>query len=101
MKIRQHNREQVMRLKRHYIMTTLLIGLLFSLSACATMNEASSKFTKTKSADVAYFADTTIALVGDADFGLTRDDAIYTREFFDREGATRRSSHSKLRVWLP
>jgi hypothetical protein len=67
---------------------TLQVLLFFTtiafLSSCASMNQYTSKFTKSTTANVAFFADNTIALIGDADIGLTKDDAIYTREFFNR-----------------
>ena len=59
-----------------------VLALLFHLSGCASMEGYSQKFTKSTKANVAFFADNTIALIGDAEIGLTKDDAIYTREFF-------------------
>ena len=55
------------------------IVVLATMSGCA-------KLTKTKAADVAFFADTTIALVGQSESNMSRDDAVYTREYFDFDG---------------
>lgn len=60
----------------------LVLLVLALLSGCASMEGYSKKFTKSTKANVAFFADNTIALIGDAEIGLTKDDAIYTREFF-------------------
>jgi len=58
------------------------LSLLLYLSGCAGMENYTKKFKRTPKANVAFFADSTIALIGDAEIGLTKDDAIYTREFF-------------------
>ncbi len=64
----------------HLVFIVLLSFIV--LSGCASLNKYSGKFQKQTKANVAFFADNTIALIGDAEIGLTKDDAIYTREFF-------------------
>ena len=54
-----------------------------SLSSCATV---SGKFTPTMKENVGIFADQTVALLSQADFGFTRSETIYTRPFWDEEG---------------
>ncbi len=58
------------------------LAILFTLVALS----ACSKFMKTKTANIGFFADQTIAMLGEAELGFSRDDAIYTRDFFDFEG---------------
>lgn len=55
--------------------------LLLTLSACA------GKFTKTTEADLGFFADNTIAMMREANLGFSRGTALYTKEFYDLEGA--------------
>jgi hypothetical protein len=61
----------------------LLLSAALAASACAT---ARGKFTPTMKENVGVFADQTVAMLSQADFGFTRSEAIYTRTFFDPEG---------------
>jgi hypothetical protein len=58
--------------------------LIVSLSGCATTSGYSSKFTATKKVNLAPFADQTIAMISEADFGLTEDESVLTRKYWDR-----------------
>jgi hypothetical protein len=44
------------------------------------------KFSSTREANVGFFADQTIAMLSNADFGLDRRGTVYVREFFDENG---------------
>lgn len=54
-----------------------------SLSSCATVT---GKVTPTMKENVGIFADQTVALLSQADFGFTREETIYTRPFWDPDG---------------
>jgi len=57
--------------------------LLFSLLACSTMG---GKFTQTTRANMNVFADNTLSMLNEANFGFTKGNDLYTREFFYEEG---------------
>ncbi len=54
-----------------------------SLSSCATVT---GKVTPTVKENVGIFADTTVALLSQADFGFSREETIYIRPFWNPEG---------------
>ena len=54
--------------------------ILVMLSGCASI---SKKFKPNVEAEVGIFADHTIAMLKAADFGLTKNNALYTKEFFN------------------
>ena len=66
------------------------------LVAVSILVGCGGKITKKRTANVAFFADTSIALVGDTDFGLTRDDAVYNRDLFTPD----EDEEQRLRVKL-
>jgi len=68
------------------ILSTILI-----LSSCAS---ASKKFTAQTKVNIGFFADQTIAVLSDSDFGFTRNETLYTREFFDLNGEEEKESIS-------
>ena len=51
------------------------------LTGCATMTSVSKKFSAQQKANMGIFADHTISMLDEADFGFDRDESIYTREF--------------------
>lgn len=57
-----------------------MTALLMALTACASME---GKFSSTRKADIGIFADNTIAILSDANFGFAKKDTTYTREFYD------------------
>ena len=64
-----------------------VLPLAIGLSGCASLQ---GKFTRSTKTDVGYFADQTIALLSKADFDFTRDESVYTREYFDDTGEEER-----------
>jgi hypothetical protein len=64
----------------------LLAGTLLLLCACASVKTVSQKFTPHTKANVGIFADQTISMLSDSDFGFSRNETLYTREFFDLHG---------------
>lgn len=62
---------------------TFSLALLLSVAGCAGFTE---KFQPRTTEDVGYFADQTITLLNQADFGFSRDETVYTRDFYDNEG---------------
>lgn len=60
----------------------ILIALSFALvlSGCASFE---GKFVPANRADVGYFADRTITMLSQAEFTFTRNESVYTREFFE------------------
>jgi hypothetical protein len=57
-----------------------LLAVILMLSACAS---ARKKFLGTTEANVGMFADTTLAMVGDPEFGFVRGSAIYIKVFLN------------------
>ena len=57
-----------------------LLIILVMLSGCASI---SKKFKPNVEADVGIFADHTIAMLEAADFGISKNNALYTKEFFN------------------
>lgn len=51
------------------------------LSGCASMSSVTKKFSAQQKANIGIFADHTISMLDQADFGFDRDESIYTREF--------------------
>lgn len=60
----------------------LILVLPLLLGSCATMGK---KFKPTMEADVGFFADNTIAMLNEVNFGFTKRIALYTKEFFNYE----------------
>ena len=60
-----------------------------AISSCAA---TSKKFSSQTKANIGFFADHTISMLSDADFGVTRTESVYTREFFDLEGEEEKRS---------
>lgn len=69
------------------------MALLLDLAGCAGFTE---KFQPQTTEDVGYFADQTITLLNQADFGFSRDETVYTREFYDNKGALESRLNSKV-----
>lgn len=65
---------------------SLGVVLFFTLVivGCASLDR---KFRGVTVADIGFFADETFAILSQADFAFTRDEAVYTRGFFSPEGA--------------
>jgi len=62
-----------------HVQTILIILCSFwLLTGCASM---SKKFTGQQKANIGIFADHTISMLDDADFGFDRDESVYVREF--------------------
>ncbi len=68
-----------MRKYTYFIVTMACATLL--LSGCATMSSVSKKFSAQTKANMGIFADQTISMLDEADFGFDRDESVYTREF--------------------
>ena len=64
-----------------YLMLTVFYAV-WLLMGCATMSSVSEKFTAQQKANMGIFADQTITMLSEADFGFSREEAVYTREFF-------------------
>ena len=60
-----------------------LIFTVSVISGCASLKD---KFTSSKEANVGFFADQTIAILGNTNFALDSQRTIYVRNFFDLEG---------------
>jgi hypothetical protein len=58
----------------------IVLTVAWLLTGCASM---SKKFSPQQKADLGIFADHTITMLSEADFGFSRDEAIYIREFLD------------------
>lgn len=63
-------------------MIFLLLCIIPLLASCASISQ---KFTPKQKANIGIFADQTINMLSEADFGFSRDSSIYLREFFDYE----------------
>ena len=72
------------------------------LSGCATMSSVSKKFSSQQKANLGIFADQTISMLDDADFGFDRDESVYTREFLgsDVEGDLELQNGLKEAGWF-
>jgi len=64
----------------------IMTGALFGLCSCSTYTSVSKKLTPQTKANIGIFADQTISMLSEADFGFTRNETLYTREFFDPDG---------------
>ena len=60
-----------------------ILVLAVAFSGCAT---TAAKFRGTTKADVGFFADQTMTMLAQADFAFTRDELVYTREFYNPDG---------------
>jgi len=58
--------------------------LLFVLSGCATINK---KFISGTKANIGFFADNTIAILSDVDLSIKRNEAVYSRRYYDENGS--------------
>ena len=58
----------------------VLLMIVMLTSGCASMNK---KFRRSVEADVGIFADHTMAMLDAADFGISKNNALYTKEFFN------------------
>lgn len=59
------------------------LALQLSLAGCAGF---SGKFKEQITENVGYFADQTVTMLNQADFSFSRDETVYTREFYNNEG---------------
>lgn len=66
--------------------SSILAIALLTLLCTAGCTSLDRKFRGVTVADIGFFADETITILSQADFAFTRDEAVYTREFFDPEG---------------
>jgi len=64
----------------------LLVCAWAFLSSCASMDTVSAKFSPQTKANMGIFADQTISMLKDTDFSFSRNETLYTREFFDVNG---------------
>ena len=69
-------------MKKYAGWVLMIICAIWFLSGCASMSAASKKFTPQQKANMGIFADQTITMLSEADFGFSRDESVYTREFF-------------------
>ena len=60
-----------------------VLVLAAAFSGCATTK---AKFVGTTKANVGFFADQTMTMMSQADFSFTRNELVYTREFFNPDG---------------
>ena len=68
---------------RNIIVGLGVLVLAASFSGCAA---TTAKFRGSTKANVGFFADQTMTLMAQADFSFTRNELVYTREFFNLEG---------------
>ena len=80
-------RGQLCSFSRRSMICLCVLLLAIGFSGCAGLK---GKFTRSTKTDIGYFADQTIALLSKADFDFTRDESVYTREFFDPMGEEER-----------
>jgi hypothetical protein len=73
-------RSEIMNKPIYWVFITL--SAVFLLSSCATMTSVSQKFTPQTKANIGIFADQTISMLSDANFGFARNESLYIREFF-------------------
>ena len=66
--------------KQVYLMLVIFCAV-WLITGCATMSSVSKKFTAQQKANLGIFADHTISMLDDADFGFDRDESVYTCEF--------------------
>lgn len=65
-------------MNKHVRTILIILCSFWLLTGCASM---SKKFTAQQKANIGIFADHTISMLDNADFGFDRDESIYTREF--------------------
>lgn len=65
---------------------SMAMAMVVLLSSCASVKSVSTKFTPQTKANIGIFADQTISMLREADFGFSRNETLYTREFFDMHG---------------
>ena len=83
-----------------HVQTILIILCSFwLLTGCASM---SKKFTGQQKANLGIFADQTISMLDDADFGFDRDESIYVREYLSSnvEGDQELQNGLKEAAWF-
>ncbi len=61
-----------------------LIAVFIALMMSTSCGSVSQKFKPTTVANVGVFADQTIAMLSESDFGFSADQTIYLRDFIDR-----------------
>ena len=67
-------------------LVSVLIALLM-ITSCGSMKSVSQKFQPTVVANVGVFADQTIAMLSESDFGFSADRSIYLRDFLSINNA--------------
>ncbi len=70
--------EEHKRLSRFVSRLSLVMILVVSISGCAAFSE---KFTKTKAVNLTPFADQTIAMLGNMEYGFEGGKAVYLKEY--------------------
>ncbi len=65
------------------VFLTVVIALLLGVTGCAGFSE---KFSPQITENMSYFADQTVTMLNQADFSFSRDETVYTREFYQNEG---------------
>ena len=68
-------------MKRYLFMLIIVFYWGWLIVGCASMSSVSNKFTPQQKANMGIFADQTITMLSEADFGFTREEAVYVREF--------------------
>ena len=81
----RHHQTLQCRVPRSWLIRLLAGALIsFVLSGCATMNK---KFTPQTKANIGFFADNTIAILSNVDLSIKRNEAVFSRRFFDENGS--------------
>lgn len=65
------------------VFLTVVVALLLGATGCASF---SGKFEEQITENVGFFADQTITMLNQADISFSRDEFVYTREFYNNEG---------------
>ena len=97
MHLHRKSNVSIFRKCRPFLIFMLSFVLLLSIG-CAGQGgwkQYESKFGKSVHADIGFFADHTIALVNDANLGMSKDEAIYTRQYF-RSGEAEETRFNNL-----
>lgn len=61
-----------------------VLGMMWVVVSCAHVSSVPDKFSNTVKANVGIFADQTASMLEASGLGFSKDEAIYTREFFDK-----------------
>lgn len=64
---------------------SVLVSAILMVASCSHVSSVPDKFSTSMGANVGIFADHTIAMLREAGFGFDKDEAIYIREFFDKD----------------